>query len=42
MNLPGTNTKCLICGCRLINWTWKSKHCTICLDQIERRKYYES
>ena len=32
------NLKCDICKCRLINWTWDSRTCTICLDKIYRRR----
>jgi len=33
-----TKLKCLLCGCRLINWTWDSMHCTLCIDKLEKRR----
>jgi hypothetical protein len=33
--------QCLICKCRLINWTWESMHCTLCLDKLYRKKILE-
>jgi hypothetical protein len=37
-----TELKCLICKCRLINWTWDSMHCTLCLDKMERSRILKS
>lgn len=32
------NLKCKKCNCRLINWTWKEKICTVCMDKRYRKK----